>query len=86
MTVFERLGRFVHRRRRWVIGAWAILLLGALPVAPRAASVLRAGGFTLDRLESAQARSLLERELNLAPSALVLVYSSDTEPAGTPAL
>ena len=85
MTVFERLGRFVHRRRRWVIGAWAILLLLALPLAPRAASALRAGGFTLDRLESAQAQSLLQRELGLAPSALVLVYSSETEPAGSPA-
>ncbi len=83
MTTFERLGGFVHRRRRWVIGAWAILLLLALPLAPRAASTLRAGGFTLDRLESAQARSVLERELGLPPSALVLVYSGSPGSAGS---
>jgi putative drug exporter of the RND superfamily len=85
VTVFERLGRFVHHRRRWVIAAWAVLLLIAIPLAPRAASVLRAGGFTLDSLESAQARRLLERELGLAPSALVLVYSSSSVRAGSEA-
>ena len=85
MTLFERLGGGVYRRRRWVIAAWAVLLLIALPLAPRAASVLRAGGFTLDSLESAQAHRLLERELGLAPSALVLVYSSSSVRAGSEA-
>ena len=84
MTAFERLGRFVHRRRRWVIAGWAVILLLALPLAPRAASALRAGGFTLDSLESARARALLERELGLPPSALVIVYSSSSDPAGSP--
>ncbi|MEO8229900.1 MAG: MMPL family transporter [Chloroflexota bacterium] len=83
VTVFERIGRLAYQRRRWVIGAWAILLLIALPLAPRVASSLRAGGFTLDRLESARARALLEAELGLPPSALVLVYTSSTEPAGS---
>ncbi len=68
-----------------MIGAWVALLLVALPFAPRAPSALRAGGFTLDTLESARARALLEGELGLPPSALVLVYSSATEPAGSPA-
>ncbi len=85
VTIFDRLGRWVHRRRWWVIGAWVVLLLIALPFAPRAPSALRAGGFTLDTLESARARALLEDELGLPPSALVLVYSSATEPAGSPA-
>jgi putative drug exporter of the RND superfamily len=85
VTVFERLGRLVHRRRRWVIAGWAVLLLVALPIAPRVATALRAGGFTLDTLESARARSLLERELGLPPSALVLVYTSSTDAVGTPA-
>jgi putative drug exporter of the RND superfamily len=84
VTAFERLGRLVHRHRRWVIAGWAVLLLVALPIAPRVASALRAGGFTLDSLESARARALLERELGLPPSALVLVYTSPTDLAGTP--
>ncbi len=68
-----------------MIAAWAIVLLVALPITPRVASALRAGGFTLDSLESARTRSLLERELGLPPSALVISYSSEEAPAGSPA-
>src|SRR5262245_490314 len=85
VTLFERLGRFVVRRSWWVVGAWALGLLAALPFAPRAPSVLSAGGFILDDLESARAKSLLEEELGLPPSALVVVFRSDTLEAGTPA-
>jgi RND superfamily putative drug exporter len=84
MTIFERLGRFVHRRRWWVIGAWAVLLLIALPLAPQAPGALRAGGFTNEGLESARARALLEDELGLPPSAVVVVIDSPTLRAGTP--
>ena len=37
---FERLGRFVVRRAWWVVGAWAILLLVALPLAPQVPGAL----------------------------------------------
>jgi RND superfamily putative drug exporter len=84
VTLFDRLGRFVVRRRWWVVGAWALVLLAALPFAPRAPSVLSAGGFILDDLESARAKALLEEELGLPPSALVVVFHSDTLEAGTP--
>ena len=85
MNPFERLGRFIVRRAWWVVGAWAILLLAALPLAPQVPGALRAGGFILDDLESARAKSLLERELTLPPSGLVIVFSSPTLEAGTPA-
>ncbi len=84
MTVFERLGLFVARHRWWVVGAWAVLVLVALPLAPQAPSVLRAGGFSLDDLPSSRARALLVDELGLPPSALVIVYDSPTLRAGTP--
>jgi RND superfamily putative drug exporter len=84
VTLFDRLGRFVVRRRWWVVGVWAVVLLAALPFAPRAPGVLSAGGFILDDLESARAKSLLEDELGLPPSALVVVFHSDTLEAGTP--
>ena len=85
MTPFDRLGRFVARRARWVIAAWALLLLLALPLVPRVPSVLSAGGFILDDLESARAKATLEAELGVPPSALVVVFSSPTLVAGTPA-
>ncbi|MFL5681423.1 MAG: MMPL family transporter [Chloroflexota bacterium] len=82
---FGRLGAFVVRHHRAVIVAWAVLLLAAVPFAPRAAGVLRAGGFTLDDLPSAEARHLLEQQLGVAPSAVVVVLHSDGAKAGTPA-
>ena len=63
MSPFDRLGRFVVRRAWWVIAAWVALLLVAIPFAPRAPGQLSAGGFILDDLESARAKTLLETEL-----------------------
>ncbi len=85
MTPFERLGRFSVRRRWWIVTAWTAALLLAAPLAPTVAGVLSAGGFTLDDLESAHARQVLERELGLDPSALVIVYHSPSLVAGSPA-
>ena len=81
---FDRLGRFVVRRRWWIVAAWAVLVLVALPLAPRAAGALSAGGFILDDLESARAKQVLQQELGVEPSAFVLAYTSDTMRAGTP--
>jgi RND superfamily putative drug exporter len=85
MTIFERLGIAVHRRRWWVIGAWAALILLAVPFAPRAPDALQAGGFVLDDLPSSRARTILESELGAPPSALVVVLDSPTLLAGTAA-
>ncbi|MGK2851503.1 MAG: MMPL family transporter [Candidatus Limnocylindrales bacterium] len=85
VTPFDRLGQFVVRRARLVIGAWALLLLLALPLAPQVPGALSAGGFILDDLESARAKAVLEAELGAPPSALVVVFSSPTLEAGTPA-
>jgi len=85
VTPFDRLGQFVVRRARLVIGAWALLLLVALPLAPQVPGALSAGGFILDDLESARAKAVLEAELGAPPSALVVVFSSPTLEAGTPA-
>jgi putative drug exporter of the RND superfamily len=82
---FARLGRFVVRRRWWVVAAWAVALGIALPLAPRVVGALRAGGFILDDLESARAKALLQTELATPPSAVVVVLHSDTAVAGTAA-
>ena len=84
MAPFDRLGRFVVRRARFVVAAWGILILVALPFAPQVPSALRAGGFIRDDLESARAKALLEQELGTPPSALVIAFHSDTLVAGTP--
>jgi RND superfamily putative drug exporter len=48
-----------------------------LPLAPRAAGVLQPGGFSLDDLDSAKARHLLESAVGLPPSALVIVIQGE---------
>ncbi|HET7703081.1 MAG TPA: MMPL family transporter [Candidatus Limnocylindrales bacterium] len=81
---FARLGRFVVRRRWPIVLAWAVVLLVAVPLAPRVGSALRAGGFILDDLESARAKTLLQAELATPPSAVVVVFHSETARAGSP--
>jgi putative drug exporter of the RND superfamily len=82
---FDRLGRFVVRHAHLVIGVWGVLIVLALPLAPRAPGALSAGGFINDDLESARAKAILEAELGSPPSALVIVFSSPDLEAGTPA-
>jgi putative drug exporter of the RND superfamily len=82
---FARLGRFAVRRRWAIVFVWAVILLIAIPLAPRVVGVLRAGGFILDDLESARAKALLQSELASPPSAVVIVYHSDTDLTGSAA-
>jgi RND superfamily putative drug exporter len=86
MGAFERLGRFVARRRWWVVAAWAVLGIVALPLAPQAPDALQPGGFSASDLEAARARRLLEEGVGLPSSALVIVVESLTDArAGDPA-
>src|SRR4029078_7694954 len=91
--LFARLGRFAVRRRwaivafravglvgrrRAIVAVWAIVLLGAIPLAPQVVGELRAGGFILDDLESARAKALLQAELETPPSAGGLLLHHET--------
>src|SRR6266550_7645218 len=81
---FVRLGRFCVRRRWGIVGVWLAVLAVAALLAPGVVGKLRAGGFILDDLESARAKALLQAKLDLPPSALVVVFHSDTAVAGSP--
>ncbi|HYI21231.1 MAG TPA: MMPL family transporter [Candidatus Limnocylindrales bacterium] len=86
MSLFHRLGLFCARHRRAVAITWAVLLLAALPFAPQLPGALRSGGFSLNDLEASRARLLLQEELGLPPSAMVIVVRSETDArAGDPA-
>ncbi|MEK6719258.1 MAG: MMPL family transporter [Chloroflexota bacterium] len=85
MTAFDRIADVVAGHRWVVIGAWIAILIVAVPLATRVPGELRAGGFTLDDLESSRALALIESELGASPSALVIVLSSDSMLAGSPA-
>src|SRR5690242_18748621 len=85
MNRFERLGRWCARHRRPVVVAWLLLVALSVPFALQAPGALRAGGFISSDLESARAKSLLEREIGVAQAAVVVVFHSDTAHAGEPA-
>ncbi len=85
VDLFARLGRFCVRRPWWIVASWLVVIAIAAPLAPNVVGRLRAGGFILDDLESARAKALLQEELDVPPSALVVVLHSDTEKAGSPA-
>ncbi len=68
------LGGWLFRWRRVVLAGWALVLLVALPVAPRVFRALSAGGFTSPDLEAFRASQLLADRFGANPSNLVLVY------------
>ncbi len=85
MTAFERLGRWAARRRWWVVGAWLLLFLAAVPLALQTGGALRSGGFIRQDLEAARAKQLLHDEIGLPEAAVALVLHSTTLRAGDPA-
>jgi len=84
VTRFERLGRWAARRRWWIVGAWLILLVAAVPLATKASGALRSGGFIREDLESAQAKLLLHDEIGVPEAAVAIVLHSDQVRAGEP--
>ncbi len=85
MTSFERLGRWVARRRWWVVGVWSVLLVMAVPLALQTSGALRSGGFIHPGLESAQAKQILHDEIGVPEAAVAIVLHSPTLVAGEPA-
>jgi putative drug exporter of the RND superfamily len=82
-----RLGCALYRFRRAVLVVWGLVLLLALPVAPRVFRSLTAGGFSSPDLEAFRASQLLSDRFDSNPSNLVLVYQDPTDalPADDPA-
>src|SRR5712691_274965 len=69
-----RLGCALYRHRRLVLVGWGLVLLVALPVAPRVFRALAAGGFSSPDLEAFRASQLLSDRFGSNPANLVLVY------------
>lgn len=76
--MFHRIGRLTYRWRWQVVLLWGVLLLVTLPLVPKLDDPLKVGGFTSPDTESSRARVVLEEELGLAPSTLIIVFASET--------
>jgi len=83
---FVWLGSAIVRFRWLVLGIWAVVLLafGGL-VAPRAAGLLRGGGYVDPDSESAQAARILDREFNASTgNSVAVVLQSPTQTVDQP--
>src|ERR1700716_3111290 len=69
-----RLGCALYRHRAAVLVLWGLVLLVALPVAPRVFRALTAGGFSSPDLEAFRASQLVSDRFGSNASNLVLVY------------
>ncbi len=82
--MFYRWGRRAVRARFVILAIWALVVLGALPFAPRVASVLQPGGFSSDSMESQQAITALQRGLHTSFSSVQVLFTSQTLSASDP--
>jgi RND superfamily putative drug exporter len=82
--MFYRLGRFTARHRWLIVGGWMLALAAALPFAPRASSVLQSGGFISPNAESQRAVDLLAQKLNLKPTIVQVLFTSQVYTADDP--
>jgi putative drug exporter of the RND superfamily len=69
------IGSFAVRRKYIVLLAWIVVLLVALPFAPRAQEYLKPGGFSNESFPSVQARKVLQERLELTTLSIDFVFS-----------
>ena len=84
-ATFYRLGAFAHRRRWWVLTAWVLLFVAALPPLGKLTERLSQGGFEVPGSGSARALELAEEFQGRHEIVTTLVMWSDTRRAGDPA-
>ncbi|MCZ6539177.1 MAG: MMPL family transporter [Chloroflexi bacterium] len=69
------IGAFVVRRKYVVVAIWAVIILAALPFAPRAQEFLKPGGFSNESFPSVKARKVLQQRLELSTLSVEFVFS-----------
>ncbi|CNE20949.1 transporter [Mycobacterium tuberculosis] len=77
--MFDRWGRWVHRRRRWVLAAAGVLLVFAGVWGTGVFGALSSsGGFETPGSESTKARQIAEQSLGRDAADVVILYKGDT--------
>jgi len=80
---FARLGRFVYRRRWWVLATWLVALAICAPLAGKANGVLKAGGIEVPGSGSKTAATILSSKFKVsALNNAAIVFHSDSLKVG----
>src|SRR5271165_3014890 len=82
--MFQRLGLRMVRWRYWIVAAWMLAVLVALPFAPRVAGALAPGGFSSNSMQSQQAINVLQQGLHTSFTTVQVVFTSQTLSAYDP--
>lgn len=82
--MFQRLGQAMVHNRYLVLVCWAVVVLAALPFAPRAAEALSPGGFSSSDMQSQQAVDALQNGLHANFTSVLVIFSSTTLTVGDP--
>lgn len=69
------IGTFAVRRKYIVLATWIIVILAALPFAPRAQEFLKPGGFSNESFPSVQARKVLQERLEVTMLTVDFVFT-----------
>ncbi|MBV9279613.1 MAG: MMPL family transporter [Chloroflexi bacterium] len=81
--MLERLGRFIYRTRWAVVGLWLCVVLVSAIFAPRVASVLRGGGYTVGKSDSVAAYNDLHRAYGYRALIFTAVFTASEGDRGT---
>jgi putative drug exporter of the RND superfamily len=76
--MFDRLGRMVVRRRRWVLAATAAMLVAAGAFGGDVAERLTSGGFQDPNAESSLASKVLEEQFGVQDPNLILLVTAES--------
>ena len=83
--MFAALGRSAYRRRKLIVVLWTLAFAAGLAASLSVASQLKGGGFTNPSSPSQQGQRQMQERLGFGPASLTIVFSSDSEPARSPA-
>src|SRR5579862_2269961 len=82
--MFYRLGLAAVRLRWWILACWLVIVLAALPFAPRAPGALTPGGFSSPDMESARALDTLQNGLHTSFTSVYIIFTSAKLAASDP--
>ena len=72
-----KLARFLGRRRRWVVGAWVLIVLAALPFAAKQTDHLTGGGFDVPGSQSKAVSGALQNDFGQDANGIAVLLQAE---------